>query len=141
MEKSCIFCGKKPHDKNKEHIIPKWLIKLTGNPNRIFYLGTPWLHNSSGRNHSANQFQFPACNECNDRFSELEESSRNTINKILSCSKITTREIDLILDWFDKIRVGLWLGYRYLENNYFGIDPHFYINSRIGRADRALFIV
>ena len=26
MAKYCMFCGNKPQDKNKEHIIPRWLI-------------------------------------------------------------------------------------------------------------------
>ena len=26
MAKYCVFCGNKPQDKNKEHIIPRWLI-------------------------------------------------------------------------------------------------------------------
>ena len=25
LEKRCIFCGKRPSDKNKEHVIPQWL--------------------------------------------------------------------------------------------------------------------
>ncbi|MFT5387136.1 MAG: hypothetical protein ACI9F2_000158 [Lysobacterales bacterium] len=24
MDKFCVFCGKKPQEKNKEHILPKW---------------------------------------------------------------------------------------------------------------------
>ena len=39
LEKRCIFCGKKPSEKNREHIIPRWLIALTGDPKREWYLG------------------------------------------------------------------------------------------------------
>ena len=39
LPKFCVFCGKKPENKNKEHIIPQWLIKLTGDPNRKINLG------------------------------------------------------------------------------------------------------
>lgn len=38
-EKFCVFCGKKPKNKTKEHILPKWLIKLTGKPNRQINVG------------------------------------------------------------------------------------------------------
>ena len=27
MAKQCIFCGGKPQNKNKEHVIPQWLSK------------------------------------------------------------------------------------------------------------------
>jgi hypothetical protein len=29
------FCGKNSESKTKEHIIPQWLIKYTGDPNRM----------------------------------------------------------------------------------------------------------
>jgi hypothetical protein len=37
--KRCIFCGNPPSAKNKEHVVPKWLIELTGDPKREWYLG------------------------------------------------------------------------------------------------------
>lgn len=140
MEKLCVFCGNKPQSKNKEHVIPQWLLELTGDPKRIFYLGTPWISASSERSYAASQFQFPACQKCNERYSDLEGKAKNVIETILNNGKVTIEEIDLLLDWFDKVRVGLWLGYRYLEKNYFRITPHFYIDSRIGQADRVLYV-
>jgi hypothetical protein len=44
------------------------------------------------------------------------------------------------LDWFDKVRVGLWLGFQYLDKNPAGITPKFYIEKRIGLNDRMLAI-
>ncbi|HDR2534145.1 TPA: hypothetical protein QCI12_004383 [Enterobacter roggenkampii] len=37
--KKCIFCGDKPENKNKEHVIPKWLIEMTGDKKRSGYFG------------------------------------------------------------------------------------------------------
>ncbi|QJB40178.1 hypothetical protein HF324_20870 [Chitinophaga oryzae] len=37
--KYCIFCGEQPQSKTKEHIIPKWLIEMTGDPNRLTFFG------------------------------------------------------------------------------------------------------
>ena len=37
--KFCVFCGCHPQGKTKEHIIPKWLIELTGDPGRKAYFG------------------------------------------------------------------------------------------------------
>ncbi len=42
MEKFCVFCGSKPESKNKEHILPQWLIKMRDDPNREIYLGRKW---------------------------------------------------------------------------------------------------
>jgi hypothetical protein len=36
----------------------------------------------------------------------------------------------------DKIRIGLWLGFRYLYCDPLGIKPHYYIGQRIGVRDR-----
>jgi hypothetical protein len=47
MDKFCVFCGEKPENKNKEHIIPKWLIELTGNPNRQANFGSVWVPENS----------------------------------------------------------------------------------------------
>ena len=32
LSKVCIFCGNPPSGKNKEHVIPQWLIRATGKP-------------------------------------------------------------------------------------------------------------
>ncbi len=34
MAKFCIFCGNPPKDKNAEHVIPQWLINITGKRSR-----------------------------------------------------------------------------------------------------------
>jgi hypothetical protein len=47
MDKFCVFCGKKPQSKNREHIIPQWLIALTGDPNRDVYLVRKWASSLS----------------------------------------------------------------------------------------------
>jgi hypothetical protein len=35
MDKFCVFCGESPENKNKEHVIPQWLIRMTGYSKRI----------------------------------------------------------------------------------------------------------
>jgi len=73
METICVFCGKFPQEKSKEHVLPQWLIKLTGDPNRIASFGV----NLSGpkfemRRFAFNSLTFPACAVCNNRFARLE---------------------------------------------------------------------
>ncbi|MCA1002800.1 hypothetical protein LCM01_20590 [Bacillus thuringiensis] len=148
MKKNCIFCGEKVTDKSKEHIIPQWLMRLTGDPNRQIQLGInfpkkdkwPTNPDSFVRKFSFNSFQFPACSKCNSDFSELESNTKPVIEKILNKEAINIGEIDTLLDWFDKIRIGLWLGYYFLNNNITQINPQFAIGKRLGAKDRMLAI-
>jgi hypothetical protein len=114
MEKRCIFCGNPPSAKNKEHIIPKWLIELTGDPKREWYLGVKFGEpGKPPRVFSADQFQFPACESCNSRYSNLEGRARGCFVKLWDNKPLTAGEWDDLLDWFDKVRIGLFIGNTY----------------------------
>ncbi|MHA7109461.1 hypothetical protein ACRTDU_04995 [Sunxiuqinia elliptica] len=144
-KKVCVFCGEKPESKTKEHIIPKWLIELTGDLNRIITLGISWNHlmkenEIKEMKFSFNSFQFPACKSCNEDFSKLESQVKPIIQKILIEEYITVPEIDILLDWFDKVRIGLWLGFLFLEKGFTPVNPKFHITRRIGDKDRSLVV-
>lgn len=147
MDKFCVFCGNKPEKKNKEHIIPKWLVKLTGADDRMAYWGVDYQDvfdfkktELKGRKYSFMNFAFPACMKCNSQYGdELESKAQNIIIKILNSQPINEDEIVVLLDWFDKIRVGLWLGYLYYNKD-MAVRPKFHISSRIGKTDRVLFV-
>ncbi|WP_455289434.1 hypothetical protein [Vibrio parahaemolyticus] len=38
-KKYCVFCGEEPQNKNKEHVLPQWLLKMTGAPKRVVNFG------------------------------------------------------------------------------------------------------
>ena len=138
MRKFCVFCGQAPEEKNREHVIPKWLIELTGDPKRIARFGITFEKPFRLREFSFDALVFPACASCNTRFGLLEEQIRPLFSKLLSYEPISQNELITLLDWLDKIRVGLWLGYLYLDKNPFGINPNFHVESRLGRSDRML---
>jgi hypothetical protein len=142
MDKICVFCGQKPEHKNNEHIIPIWLIELTGNPNRIGVFGDKeYMKPESGkRAFSFDSLRFPSCKSCNTKYSELEAYVKPIVQSIITANPISAPEFNLLLDWFDKIRVGLWLGYMYLDKNPMGITPSFHIDQRIRASDRMLVI-
>jgi hypothetical protein len=142
MDKFCVFCGKKPERKNNEHILPLWLIELTGNPNRIGVFGDKsFMKPQLGKRvFSFYSFKFPSCKSCNSRYSELEAYVKPIVQRMLTTNSISAPEFNSVLDWFDKIRVGLWLGFRYLHNNPAGITPSFYIGQRLRASDRMLVI-
>lgn len=131
MKKVCIFCGQKPIEKNKEHIIPKWLIEMTGNPKRVANLCKDGEKIIS---FAWQSYTFPACEECNSNFSDLESKTKDIIFKLLNDKPVSHKEFNIFLDWLDKVRIGIWLGNLMLLKK--TIEPKFYINQRVGNKDR-----
>jgi hypothetical protein len=142
VDKLCIFCGSKPEVKNNEHVIPRWLIELTGNPKRNAHFGYKRDQESKLqlRTFSFNAFKFPFCKSCNQKYSKLETDTKIIIEKILTYDSLSAGDFNILLDWFDKLRIGLWLALRYLDKNPAGITPKFYIEQRVGINDRMLAI-
>lgn len=139
----CIFCGERPTSKNKEHVLPQWLLKLTGDPKRQVIVG-PFLSKiteEAFRKQSFDSLHFPACKVCNNRFGNLEANAKDAVEKLLDEQPLSAGDFCVLLDWLDKVRVGLWLGFhQYLDKNIHGIKPRFYISQRIGLLDRTVLI-
>jgi hypothetical protein len=138
-ERLCVFCGGKPQGENKEHVLPQWLMALTGDPKRQVDIGFNWFTGKEMR-FSLNALKFPSCQSCNDRYSQLEGIAKTIIEKVLTESTLTAYDCIYLLDWFDKLRIGLWLGFRYLNKNAFSLTPTFHIDQRIRQKDRVLAI-
>ena len=137
--KFCVFCGKVPLLKTSEHIIPQWLIELTGNPNRVVNFGIDYSNQRQIR-FAWSQFKFPSCENCNNAFSQLESKIKPIIEDLMNLKAIPGNQYIMLLDWLDKIRIGLWLAYYYLLKNQFFINPSFYITNRLGKKDRMIAI-
>lgn len=135
----CIFCGNPVENKTKEHVLPKWLIELTGDPKRQVNLYFDY-ETLEHKKFSWNKFTFPACENCNNNFSSLENSSKLIVQKLLSRKSIPANNFVTLLDWLDKVRTGLWLGYNYLNKNLVDIRPNFHIDNRIAIKDRAVAV-
>src|SRR5215471_15053200 len=109
--KFCLFCGERPEGKSKEHVLPRWLIELTGEPTRIANFGLDLSQDvevAAPRQYAFSQFQFPACAVCNGIFSKLEDNAKKVISKIFVSERLVAQDISDLLDWLDKVRVGLW---------------------------------
>ena len=143
VNKVCVFCGKKPENKTVEHIIPKWLIEMTGDLNRNMRI-YPVLNKKTGeleeKHLSFNGFVLPACKKCNEEFGIKEGEIKIIVEKILNDEMVSQMQVNLFLEWMDKIRVGLWLIFYFWRSNLQGIEPNYYINQRINAADRLLYI-
>ena len=148
MEKFCVFCGNKPERKSKEHIIPKWLLEMTGDPSRTINLAVDWerIDVKAEKKHlplieySFGAFQFPACQECNSKHGSLEGEAKIIVTKLLKGKPIGRHQISRFLDWLDKIRIGLWLAFFYLHKNQWHIQPQFHITKRMGTKDRMVAV-
>jgi len=139
QERFCIFCGAPPDEKTKEHVLPQWLIELTGHPKRVVNFGFDLLRGKYPRFDWAS-FVFPACDTCNGRYSKLEGRMKIIVEHLLTATPVTGYDYIDLLDWLDKVRIGLWLGYFYLHRNPVGISPNFHISTRVGQKDRMVAI-
>ena len=143
MKKFCVFCGQKPSSKHKEHIIPQWLIELTGDPNRLAIFSNIFDIQEMRlvqKEFAFDQFKFPSCAKCNEEYSDFENKAREVVLRILDDDALSATDFIILLDWLDKIRVGLWLAYNYLQKNIAEVDPNYHIDKRIGVSDRAVLI-
>lgn len=139
--KLCVFCGCKVISKTKEHVIPRWLMQMTGDPKRNVNFQVFLPHDQGRhRNFSFDSFQFPACDSCNNNFAKLEGRAKTVVEKLLSRAGISGNEWTTLLDWLDKVRIGIWLGTRSLDKNYVAVEPLFHIADRMGTKDRSLII-
>ena len=138
-EKFCIFCGGKPKNKTNEHVLPKWLIAMTGDPKRVVNFGVDPKTGKAPR-FDWSSFVFPSCSACNERYSALEGETKEIVKKLVIREAVKANDYVTLLDWLDKVRIGLWLGYSYLHKNPTGISPTFHIDTRIAAKDRMLAV-
>lgn len=139
--KTCVFCGELPATKTKEHVIPQWLMRLTGDPKRVASFSSIGEDGKNPRAFAFNAFHFPACDSCNNDWAGLEVRAKAVVEKILRSASINATEWNTILDWLDKVRVGIWLGMRMLNKNFLGISPKFHIGQRVSTKDRTVAVV
>ena len=140
MAKTCIFCGQFPEEKSKEHVIPKWLIEATGDPKRLVSFGTYNPKTDKPKTFAFDRLTFPACSSCNGNFSGLEARTKAVMGNLLERKALSSDDFNTLLDWLDKVRIGMWLGLMLLDGNPWEITPKFHISQRIRLRDRSVGI-
>lgn len=136
----CVFCGAKVRKsvRSKEHIVPMWLLEATGDPNRKIRIE---FDPDSGADiiRPASTFHFPSCGDCNQSYGEtLEGQAKKAMESLFRGGSLRVSQCYRLLDWLDKVRIGLWLGYHMLHKEVF--VPKFRIDSRLGKKDRIAII-
>jgi hypothetical protein len=135
----CVFCGNPPEKKNREHILPQWLLELTGDPKRVVDFGTNYKTGNTISFDWSN-FCVPACECCNSKYSDLEARAKFYMLRLLAREALTSIEYSDFMDWLDKVRIGVWIAYHYIQGNPTNIEPTFHIESRLCLKDRMVAI-
>jgi hypothetical protein len=137
---NCVFCGK-PVGKaarSREHVLPMWMLRATGDPNRVIKIESDPVTGADVLR-PASTFHFPACKPCNERYGKtLETRAQRAVEALMAGKSLAVSQCYWLLDWLDKVRVGLWLGYNMLHKEDFA--PNFRIDQRIGIKDRVAIV-
>lgn len=131
-----MFCGQKPEKRNREHVIPRWLNAVAGNENKPANIWTP----NGPINLLWSNLTLPACTECNQRFGRLEELMKEAFGRIERGYYLGT-DADLLLDWMDKIRVGLWRLQLAHGKDGHDIKPNYSVSERLASSDRLVRVL
>ncbi|MFK4492533.1 hypothetical protein [Bradyrhizobium sp. USDA 336] len=137
---NCVFCGTAvgKSARSREHIIPMWLLRATGDPHRKIKIESDPVTGADVLR-PASTFHFPACEPCNAKYGKtLEKRAKKAVESLMAGKSLEVSECYWLLDWLDKVRVGLWLGYNMLHKEEFA--PKFRIDQRIGIKDRIAVI-
>src|SRR5262245_43209368 len=58
-EQFCICCGEPPDGKTREHVVPYWLLEMTGDPLRVVPFGTNYANGKKLIEYSWSNFVAP----------------------------------------------------------------------------------
>ncbi|MFF0924794.1 hypothetical protein ACFYE8_35025 [Rhizobium leguminosarum] len=137
---TCVLCGGIifPDDqRNMEHPLPRWVHRIAG---EVGELKSSAITLEAGPNPTWRQLELAAHERCNTAFGEhIEIPARKAIGTMVDGGMVYAKQIDVVLDWLDKVRSssahmataftghGLVLDYRHIH----------FPNWRIGLSDRA----
>lgn len=138
-QRFCVFCGQRPTEKTREHILPEWLLELTGDPTRTAVMGYD-PRTGVPIEFAWSALTMPACDACNNRYSALEAATKPIVVKIVRRESITAAEVDVLLDWLDKVRICIWLNQVILQKRVEVIDPKLCVDNRIRLKDRMVAV-
>lgn len=136
----CVFCGQGATEKTREHVVPFWLLEMTGDPKRVVTFGQDFKRGKQPIRYAWSSFVAPACAHCNNKFSDLEGRVKTSIEILQRREALSVAAYIELLDWLDKVRIGVWLTRHMIENHPVEITPHFYISARIAAKDRMVAV-
>ncbi|MEH2624528.1 hypothetical protein V1292_002583 [Bradyrhizobium sp. AZCC 1719] len=135
-ERRCLFCGEPftGQNHNFEHVIPRWLVREADLSKRTAPIDFPTKQFSAAMSRIGGR----SCEICNDLSSDLERQASISYAKLRDGDVLTSSDGRSLLDWLDKVRVGLWLWSVDVGKDDWGLIPKFRINERMAHKDRIL---
>lgn len=136
-ERRCLFCDEPFTGQNQdfEHVIPRWLVREADLSKRTSPIDFP----SKKFNAAMSRIGGRACETCNAASSDLESRASIVYAKSRDGEELSSADGRVMLDWLDKVRIGLWLWTVDIGKADYGINPKFRINERMAHKDRILF--
>lgn len=115
-----------------------WMLRATGDPNRKIRIDIDPI-TGSDIIRPASTFHFPACDPCNQAYGKrLEAQAKKSMEALFAGRSLAVSQCYGLLDWLDKVRIGLWLAYNTLHKEIF--QPKYRIDQRLGKKDRIAII-
>jgi hypothetical protein len=115
-------------------VIPRWLVREADLSRRTAPVDFPTKKFSAAMSRIGGR----ACETCNDASSHLEDEARVAYVKLRDGDALSPADGRSLLDWLDKVRVGLWLWSVDVGKDDYGVVPKFRINERMAHKDRLL---
>lgn len=115
-----------------------WMLRATGDPNRRIRIE---IDPTTGQDviRPASTFHFPACSSCNQSYgTRLEAHAKKAMESLFAGKSLQVSQCYWLLDWLDKVRIGLWLAFNTLHKEFF--QPKYRIDQRLGKKDRIAII-
>jgi hypothetical protein len=115
-----------------------WMLRATGDPNRRIRIE---IDPVTGQDviRPASTFHFPACKKCNKAYgTKLEAQAKKAMEALFAGKSLQVSLCYWLLDWLDKVRIGLWLAFNTLHKEFF--QPKFRVDQRLGKKDRIAII-
>ena len=119
-------------------MVPHWLLEMTGDPRRVVTFGQNYDKRKEPIRYSWSSFVAPACDACNNKYSDLEAQVKPSVEALQMREALPVSAYIELLDWLDKVRIGVWLTRHMIEKHPIEITPNFHISSRIAEKDRML---
>jgi hypothetical protein len=126
-----LFTGQKH---NFEHIIPRWLVKEADLAHRTAPIDFPGKKFDAAMSRIGGR----VCEKCNDDSADLEGRARAAYAKLRDGKDLEMADGRALLDWLDKVRVGMWLWTVDIGKGDYGVEPKFRINERMAHKDRIM---
>jgi hypothetical protein len=122
----------------REHVVPYWLLEMTGDPHRVVTFGQNFNKGKEPNRYSWSNFVAPACDNCNNKYAKIEGRVKTCVEALQQREALPVFAYVELLDWLDKVRIGVWLTRHMIEKHPIEITPHFHISSRMAAKDRML---